>query len=95
MAFEGFKDLTRITASDKILRNKAFDIAKNLKCDEYQSEIASMVYKFLDKKSTLLADKSASHGAIKNESMWNKDLAEELQKPIVRKLKKKKYTQLL
>ena len=61
MAFEGFKDLTRITASDKILRDKAFDIAKNLKCDEYQSEIASMVYKFLDK--------SASHGAIKNESM--------------------------
>ena len=48
MAFEGFKDLTRITASDKILRDKAFDIAKNLKCDEYQSEIASMVYKVLD-----------------------------------------------
>ena len=33
-----------------------------------------MVYKFFDKKSTVLADKSASGGAVKNENMWNKEL---------------------
>ena len=31
MVYEDFKDLTRRTASDKILRDKAFNIAKNLK----------------------------------------------------------------
>ena len=44
------KDLTRRTASDKILRDNAFNIAKNPKCDEYQRDLASIVYKFLDKK---------------------------------------------
>ena len=45
-----FKDLTRRTASDKILRDKAFDIAKNTKCDGYQRGLGSMVYKYFDKK---------------------------------------------
>ena len=49
-----------------------------------------MVYKFFDKKSASLADKSASCSGIKNENMWNKELAEELHKPIIRKLKKRK-----
>ena len=35
MAYEGFKDLKRGTASDKVLRDKAFNIAKNPKCDGY------------------------------------------------------------
>ena len=35
MGYRDFKDLTRGTAFDKILRDKAFDIAKNLKCDEF------------------------------------------------------------
>ena len=46
-----FKDLSRRTASDKVLRDKAFDIAKNPKYGEYQRELASTVYKFFDKKS--------------------------------------------
>ena len=46
-----FKDLKRRTASDKILRDKAFNIAKNPKYDGYQRRIASMVYKFFYKKS--------------------------------------------
>ena len=45
-----FKDLTRRTASDKVLRDKAFKIAKNPKCDGYPRGLASMVYKFFDKK---------------------------------------------
>ena len=46
-----FKDLARRTASDKILRDKSFNIAKNRKYDGYQRGIVSMVYKFFDKKS--------------------------------------------
>ena len=51
MAYGDFKDLARRTASDKILRDKAFNIAKNPKYDGYQRGLASMVYKFFDKKS--------------------------------------------
>ena len=42
MAYGDFKDLNRRTASDKVLRDKAFDIAKNPKYHEYQRGIASM-----------------------------------------------------
>ena len=45
-----FKDLTRRTASDKVLRDKAFNIAKNSKYDGYQCGLASMVCKCFDKK---------------------------------------------
>ena len=52
MAYGDFKDIKRRTASDKILRDKAFNIAKNPKYDGYQRGLASMFYKFFDKKST-------------------------------------------
>ena len=45
MAYGDFKDLARRTASDNVLRDKAFNIAKNSKYDEYQRGLASMVYK--------------------------------------------------
>ena len=51
MAYGGFKDLARITAADKVLRDKAFNIAKDPKYDGYQRGFASMVYKFFDKKT--------------------------------------------
>ena len=51
MAYGDFKDFARRPASDKILRDKAFNIAKNPKYGEYQRGLASMVYKFFDKKS--------------------------------------------
>ena len=47
MAYSGFKDLTRRPSSHKILRDKAFNIAKNPKCDGYQISLASVVYKLL------------------------------------------------
>ena len=53
MAYGDFKDLTRRTASDKILRDRALNIAKNLKHDGYQRDLASMVYKLVDKKIRL------------------------------------------
>ena len=51
MAYTDFKDLTRRTASDKILRDKAFNIAKNSEYDGRQCGLASMVYNFFDKKN--------------------------------------------
>ena len=52
MAYGDFKDLTRRTASDKMLCDKAFDISKSPKYDGYQRGLASMVYTFFDKKSS-------------------------------------------
>ena len=49
MAYGDFKNLTRRTASDKILCNKAFNITKNPRYDEYQHGGVSMVYKCFDK----------------------------------------------
>ena len=50
MVYGYFKYLNRGTTVDKILRDKAFSIAKNPKYYWYQRGIASMVYKCLDKK---------------------------------------------
>ena len=44
------ENLTRRPASDKILRDKAFNIVNNPKYDGYQCGLAPMVYKMLDKK---------------------------------------------
>ena len=46
MAYGDFKDLKRRTQSDKVLKDKAFAIARNSKYDGYQRGLASMVYKF-------------------------------------------------
>ena len=48
MAYGDFKDLALRTASEKILRDKAFNIAKSPKYDGCQRGLASMVYKFFD-----------------------------------------------
>ena len=50
MAYKFFKDLTGRLASDKILRDKSFNIAENLKYDEYQHGIASVASKCFDKE---------------------------------------------
>ena len=82
MAYGDFKDLKRRTASDKILRDKAFNIAKNPKYDGYQRGLASMVYKFFDKKT--------KGGGVNIPLEFNEQLAEELHRPIIRKFKKRK-----
>ena len=63
MAYGDFKDLTRRSTSDKILRGKAFNIAKNANYNGYQRGLASIVYKFFDKKT--------SDGTVKNENISN------------------------
>ena len=78
MAYGDFKDLARRTASDKVLRDKAFNITKNPKYDGCQRGLASMVYNFFDKKSK-------GSGIANNEIKQNLPLAKELHKPIIRK----------
>ena len=80
MTYGKSKDLAKRTQSDKVLRDKAFKIASDPKYDGYQRGLASMVYKFFDKKS--------KGSGITNES--NYQLANELHKPIIRKFKKRK-----
>ena len=84
-----FKDLTRRTASEKILRDKGFDIANNPKYYEYQRGLASMVYKFFDEKTSSGAITLANEFAVKKEIRSNKELAEELHKPIITKFNKR------
>ena len=90
MAYVDFKDLKRRTASDKILRDKALNIAKNPKYYGYQRGLASMVYKFLGKKSASLTDKSVSGVGVNIPLKFNEQLAKKLHKPIIRKFKKRK-----
>ena len=80
MAYGDFKDLAKRTVADKVLRDKAFKIASDQKYDGYQRGLASMVYKFFDKKS--------SGSGLANKE--NIQLANELHKPIIRKFNKRK-----
>ena len=85
-AYADHKDLINRTEADKVLRNKAYDIASNPKHDGYQRGLASMVYMFFDKKST-----GSGFKKLKNSSSI---LADELHKPIIRKFNKRKvYSQ--
>ena len=64
MAYEDFRGLSRRKTSDKILRDKVSNITKYPKYDGYQRGLASMVYKFFDKRS--------SGSGIKNENISNR-----------------------
>ena len=46
MAYGDFKDLNRRTFADKVLRDKAFNVAKDSKYDGYQLGLASMFIDF-------------------------------------------------
>ena len=82
MVHGDFKGLKRITQSDIVLKDKAFAIASNPKYDRYQRGLASMVYRFFDKKS--------KGSGSKNEVKENQQLANELHKLIIRKFEKRK-----
>ena len=51
MAYGDFEDLPKRIGADKVLHDKAFDITKNPKYDEYQDGLAAVVYRFFDKKT--------------------------------------------
>ena len=84
------KDLINRTEADKVLKDKAYDIASNPKYDGYERDLASMVYKFLDKKSTGSGFKKLENTTKPSSSI----LADEPEKPIIRKFNKRKvYSQ--
>ena len=80
-AYSDSKDLIKRTVADKILKNRAFDIAKDPKYDGYQRGLASMVHKFFDSKVSGSGAKRISE---------NEQLANELHEPIIRKFEKRK-----
>ena len=71
------KDLAKGSISDKVLKDRAYEIAINRKYDGYPRALASMVYKFFDKKT------GSGIGV-------NEQLAEELHKPANKKYQKEK-----
>ena len=85
MAYDKSKDLTKRTQSGKVLRDKAFKIASDPKYDGYQRGLASMVYKFFDKKS--------SGGGVDAEPHYQ--LENELHREIIRKFKRRKVYSFL
>ena len=94
MADGHFKDLTRRTAPDTVLREKGFNITKNPKYDRCQRRHASMVYKFFDKNTSGGAATLSNKSAVKNGNMSNNKLAKVLHKQIISKVGKK-YTNFL
>ena len=81
MAYGDFKDLPKRTSADKVLRDKAFKIASDQQFNGYQRGLASMVYKFFDKKSQV-------KGLANNNE--NMQLANELHEPTIKKINKRK-----
>ena len=79
MAYGNFKDLPKRIAADKVWRDKTFKIASDQKYDAYQRGLASMVYKFFNKKS------QGSRLAKNNNNKENIQLADELHQPIIRR----------
>ena len=96
-AYADHKDLINRTEADKVLKDKAYNIASNPEYDGYQRGLASMVYKFFDKKAT--AEPSAKHvmgSGIKKDTTKSSSLilADELHKPVIKKFNKRKvYSQ--
>ena len=87
-AYSDSKDLAKRTVTDKILKNKVFDIAKDPKYDGYQRGLASMAYKFFDSKVSGSGAKLIPQ---------NEQLANELHfiNQLLENLKKEEYIQHL
>ena len=75
MTYGDFKDLKRRKFSDKVLKDKAFNIAKSSKYDGYQRGLASVVYQFFDKKF--------KGSSVTIEATHNEQLAKEMHKPLI------------
>ena len=95
-AYADNKDLINRTKAEKVLKDKAYNIASNPEYDGYQKGLASMVYKFFDSKFALPDKKSMGSGTAEPSSLERivKDssliLADELHKPVIKKFNKRK-----
>ena len=81
-AYADHKDLINRTKADKVLRDKAYNIASNPEYNGYQRGLGIMVYKFFDKKSM-----GSGFKKLKNSSSI---LADELHKPVIKNFEKRK-----
>ena len=89
-AYADNKDLINRTKADIILRDKAYNIASNPEYDGYQRGLASMVYKFFDKKKSIgsgTADPSSLERVAEPNSL---KLADELHKTVIKKFNRRK-----
>ena len=80
MAYGKSKNLAKRTQSDKVSRDKAFNIASDPKYDSYQRGSAPGIYRFFDKKP--------SGSGVATEP--NYQLSNELHGQIIRKFKRRK-----
>ena len=106
MTYRRFKELPRRTVSDKVLHNKAFNVAKNPRYDGIKKVLLQWFIFFFDKKSSAThANQFAGNAVtrawsealttqnqsdIENKIISNQQLAEELHQPIIRKFEKRK-----
>ena len=90
MPWGDFKDLSRRTASDKVLHDKAFNVTKNQNMMDIKRELTSMVDRFFDKHSA-----SASIHTWTGINFENQQVAEELHKHIKKFKKPINYIHLL
>ena len=77
MAYGKYKKLAKRTDPEKVSRDKSFKILGNPKMECYKRGLASLFYKFYDKKIAVSGI----------QSMSNQQVTDELQKPIIRKVK--------
>ena len=89
MAYGASKKLVKRTYSDKVLMDKAFKIASNPKYDGYQRGLASMVYKFFNKK-TRVGRGVTRQGNISSKNNPKYQLVSKLHAPIIKKFTKRK-----
>ena len=82
--YNKYKDSVNRKQSDIILKNKALKIAADPKVNGYQRSLAAMVYKFFNERTKRSGIKSG------NRFPENKQLAEELHKPIIKNFKRRK-----
>ena len=88
-AYADHEDLINRTEADKVLKDRAYNISSNPEYDGYQRGLASMVYRFFDKKST-----GSGFKKLKNMARNSSILADKRHKPIIRKFNKRKvYSQ--
>ena len=82
-AYSDSKDLAKRTISNKILKERTYEITRNRGYDGYQRVLANMVNKFFDKKTGAMATSKVGISV-------KEQLAEELLKPIIKNFKKRK-----
>ena len=92
MANNKFKDLEKRTQSDIVLKNKSLKVASNPKYNGYERGLASMVYKFLDKKSKGCGLKENQENVLQNSQLANEM---NFINQLLESSKKEKFTLLL